>query len=656
MLVLDQLRKNDPALRVLAWGIAAGLLILLAGLYYVQVVSASRYREEQKNQSFRSVRLPAVRGKILDRRGIVLAENRPSYHISLYLEDRAIRDRFKQRYGEAKGRRRLTREQQAQLGRATRYEVASHLVAQVSQVLREPVSLSEPQFTRHYDRSLALPLPILGDLKLEQIARVAEATTVPPGVDLEIRPMRTYPYHSTAAHVLGGLRRDEGSSDEDEIFFNYRLPDYMGDTGIEYAFNDDLKGRPGAKSVLVNSLGYRQSENVWSPVLPGRNLKLTLDLQIQKAAEHGLGQALKEARGAAVVLDVQSGDVLAMASAPSYDPNDWIPRLTYNVWTNLTNETLRPLVNRAAQGAYAPASVFKIIVGLAALEAGWNATNIITSPGYAQVANHPMGDTAPAGDYDFKRALKLSCNKYFVDAGVWVGIDRIVAMAQRFHFGQKTGIPLRAEAAGVLPTREWIRNRVESGYRGPWRDGDTANVSIGQGDITVTPLQVALMVAAVANGGTMLAPRLVAEVTPQDPFDRAAPRVFPPGHIRSQVGVSARSLSLLREAMLADVEDRDGTGHLAFHRFKGGPPILPDFRVAAKTGTAEVLKGHTMDSVTWFVSFGPYENPRYAVVVVVESGGSGGRTCGPAACKIYQAILACEKAVAPAPTAQVATR
>ncbi|MBI5387190.1 MAG: penicillin-binding protein 2 [Verrucomicrobia bacterium] len=642
MLVFDQLQKNDRVLRALAWGIAAGLAVLLVGLYYVQVISAQRFREEQKNQSFRTVRLPASRGKILDRRGVVLADNRPSYHVSLYLEDRAIREQFKARYRQAKGNRRLTRDQQAQLARASRYEVVSNLVAELSRVLREPLAVAEAPFTRHYERSLALPFPVLTDLNPQQIARFSESSAIPAGFDLEVRPIRWYPHQTTAAQLLGYLVRDEGSTDEEEMSFNYRLPDYTGIAGIEFAFNDDLKGKPGAKSVQVNNLGYRQSEIIWSPVESGQNVHLTIDLSIQKAAEVALSQALNEARGAAVVMDVRNGDLLALASAPAFDPNVFIPSVSWSVWTNLNDEKLRPLPHRAMYGTYPLGSIFKIVVGLAALEAGWDPTNIITSPGYAEVgqSRHRIEDLAPPGDYDFRRGFLRSCNKYFVDTGLWVGLDRIVAMGQRFHFGEKTGIELRPESAGVLPTREWIRDN-----RGAWFDGDTANLSIGQGDVTVTPLQVACMVTAVANGGTVFTPRLVDRVEPPDAFDQRPRKAFAPGRIRSQIGVSAHSLSLLREAMLADVEDPEGTGHDAFHRGRHGPPLLENFRVGAKTGTAEVKKGRiTVDKITWFASYGPCESPRYAVVVMVESGGGGGTTCGRVAQKIYQAIQAREKA------------
>jgi penicillin-binding protein 2 len=629
MLVFDQLRKNDPPLRALAWGIAAGLLILLAGLYYVQVVSANRFRAEQENQSFRSVRLPALRGKITDRNGTVLAENRPSYHVSLYLEDRAVRARFKARFEAARANRRLSREQRFQLERLCRYEVVSNIIAQVSLVVQQPITLSEAQFNRHYERSLALPLPIVANLTEAQIARFAESSAIPPGVDLEVRPTRYYPAQGAAAHVLGYLRRDEGADDEEDVAFNYRLPDYTGAAGIESALNEVLQGQAGAKLVQVNNLGYRQSETILTSVEAGRSVRLTLDLPVQQAAERALSGAANQARGAVVVLDVRNGDVLALASAPSFCPGDWVPFMRVDVWTNLTNEIMRPLVNRAVHASYAPGSIFKIVTGLAALEAGWNPTNIITSPGYATVGRDTIGDTAAAGDYDFRRALKLSCNKYFVDAGLWVGLDRLVAMARRFGFGETTDLELRHEYRGLLPTREWI-----SANRGRWRDGDTAHLAIGQGDVLVTPLQVAVMVAAVANGGSVFHPRLVDRIQAQDPFDPRPVRTYPSGQVRSHLNVSPASLTTLREAMLADVEDGDGSGRGA---------RLADFHIAAKTGTAEVKKGHyVIDKRTWFVSFGPYENPRYAVVMMLESGTWGRVLAGPDK-QVYQALIKREK-------------
>ena len=318
MLIMDELRNNNRPLRVLAWGMATGLFLLLAGLWYVQIVSTARFNEVRKDQSFRTVRLPASRGKILDRNGAVLAESRPSYQISLYLEDPALREQFKSEYRAARGRRRMTREQQVELARHTRYLVVSNKVAQLSQALGQPIGVSEAQFTRHYESSLALPFPVLSGLDAHQIARFSESMSVPPGFELEIRSLRYYPHHATAAHLLGYLTRDENSDEDQDLSFNYRLPDFAGVTGIEGLFDDYLRGKAGAKSVLVNNLGYRQAENIWTPVEAGDNLHLTIDLPIQRVAEAALSQAQYQVRGAAVVMDCRNGDVLALASLPTY--------------------------------------------------------------------------------------------------------------------------------------------------------------------------------------------------------------------------------------------------------------------------------------------------------------------------------------------------
>ena len=636
MLVVDQLKKNDPQLRVVAWVVVSGLFVLLAGLWYVQVVSSGRYQENQKNQSFRTVRLPALRGKILDRNGAELAENQPSYNLSLYLEDHALRAQIQKQFQTTKAGRKLTRAASSELGRATRYLVVSNAVQELSRLLQQPITLEEARFQTHYEQSLALPLPVVKGLNALQIARFQENSSNPPGLDLEIQPLRVYPRGAAAAHVIGYLKRNEDSAEEEDAFFNYRLPDYTGISGIEAMFNEQLRGRAGAKSVLVNNLGYRQSENVWTPVEAGQNVFLTIDLAVQKAADQALAEVrTRHARtlGAAVVLDVRNGDVLALASSPTFDPNQYIRGLTHPEWAVLSDPEQRPLLNRAVYGGFPPGSIFKMVVGLAALEAGFNPTNVFRSPGYAMVGNRHIADTAPAGDYDFRRAFKLSSNTYFIDCGLGTGVDKILAMGQRLHFGERTGVPLRQDSPAILPTREWQRENMTA-----WRDGDTANLCIGQGEVLVTPLQVAVMTAAVANGGKVLWPRLVEKVQAQELVETAVVKAASPAQVRDELPVSARTLEIMRAAMLADVEDNDGTGRSA---------AVPGFRVCGKTGTAQLMKGRVVvDHVTWFASFAPYENPRYAVVVMVESGSSGGGTCAPAARKIYEALQKREKVIA----------
>src|ERR1043165_2928663 len=440
MLIFDQLRKNDRQLQVLSICVLSGLGVLLLGLWYVQVLSAKRYRNTQMSQSFRAVRVPAIRGKILDANGVVLAENRPSYNVNLYLDE--LRPHFQTRYSNAKIRvldelrktgahPRLSREQVLQLGRQTRYEVVSNLVSQVTDALGAKQILNEQQFVQHYDQRLFLPMPVLAELTPQQTARFVEQAGNFPGFDLDVQPVRVYPHHAAAAHLIGHLQRDD-SVDDEEVFFNYRMPDFKGVVGVESLFDESLRGRTGVKSVLVNSLGYRQAENTWAPAEAGRNVFLTIDLAIQKAAE----QALRGApvpysgppRGAVVVMDPRTGDLIAMASNPAYDPNDLVQRLSPEKATYLNDPALRPQINRAMQENYAPGSIFKIVVGLAGLEAGTlDPEETYHSEGYYDVhGQRHIADLAGKGDFKFRRALIKSSNSYFIHEGLKLGVDRIV--------------------------------------------------------------------------------------------------------------------------------------------------------------------------------------------------------------------------------------
>ena len=309
MLIFDELKKNDQQLRLMAVVLAAGLFILLAGLWWVQIVSAREYESHLQTQSYRTVRIPAVRGKILDRNGRVLAENRPHYNLNLYLDD--LRKQFeaacKQTLAKAQADRvqliaaqekklgrsltkderkkfALTKEEREQLRKQARLGVANNVILQVSERLGQPLTLDGVKFSRHYESQRALPYPVLRNLGPAQIARFEEKYSGGLGVDLEVQPVRTYPFGTTAGHVLGYLQRDDSSAQGEESFFSYRLPDYRGAVGIEAGFDAELRGRAGAEAVLVNNLGYRQTENVWSPPEPGHDVVLTLDINIEETA------------------------------------------------------------------------------------------------------------------------------------------------------------------------------------------------------------------------------------------------------------------------------------------------------------------------------------------------------------------------------------
>lgn len=621
MLIFDQLRKNDRQLRLLAVAVLSGLCVLVAGLWYVQVLSARRYKASQVSQSFRTVRSPAIRGKIFDANGAPLADNRPSYNVSLYLEE--LRPYFQREYSNLVARVKPARSQRAALGRTVRYHVVSNLVAHVTTVLGQPLSLNETNFHKHYDQRLALPMPVLTGLTPEQTALFMEQCVHLPGLDLEVQPVRTYPHRTLAAHLVGYLRRDDRVADE-ETFFNYRMPDFRGIAGIEGAFDEYLRGKAGIKSVLVNNLGYRQSENIWTPAEAGQNVVLTIDLAIQKAAEQALRSSVHGplTRGAVVVMDARNGDLLALASNPTFDPNEYISGISTEEWRQLTDPTLLPLINRATAGVYQPGSIFKLVVGLAGLEAGTlDPREIYHSPGYFKLRDQKWGDTAGPGAFDFRRALIKSSNPYFQTNGLKVGVDRILELGERLHLGERSGLQVQ-EAAGDFPTREWQQRRLG----GVWFDGNTANLCIGQGEIAITPLQIAVMTAAIANGGTVYWPRLFARTEPQDFASQARTTNCPAGRVRDRLRVSRRSLDIVRDAMLADVEDGEGTGRRA---------AVAGMRICAKTGTAEITR---TKKTTWLTSFAPYGGPRYVVVVMVEDGVSGGETCGPIAQQVYLAL------------------
>ena len=659
MLVVDELKKNDPQLRLVAVMVAVGVCILLAGLWWVQVVSVHEYQQHLETQAYRSIRLPAVRGKIVDREGRVLAENRPSYNLSLFLNDMRVpfdaayvklykaarlaqKDRIaveEKRVGHSLRKAelknfRLTADYLDALHQQARLGVVNGIVTQVSRNIGVPIVLDPKDFNTHYAQERALPYPILRNLTATQIARFAENMTNGCGVELDMQSARNFPNGTVAAHVLGYLQHDDSSGTGEEAFYNYRLPDYKGLSGIEGQFNDDLHGRAGAESVLVNNLGYRQSANVWNKSEPGHNVVLTVDMDIQKAAEDSLRNHWGAGvRGSVVVMDVRNGDILAMVSSPAYDPNQFAQGINADKYQAFKDSGAEN--NRATHENYAPGSIFKTVVALAALENGLDPNRTFrvdpnprdTAKGGIFIGRRLIRDTAPPGEYKFQRAFIHSSNSYFVTNGIRAGVENIVRIGQEFHLGERTGLFARQETGGSFPTLDRVRAN-------DWHDGDTANMCIGQGEIAVTPVQMAVMIAAIANGGTVLFPRLVQRIEPVDEDSTEPAKDLPAGLVRDRLTVRPRSLQLVREAMLADVESTEGTGTKA---------AVPGFRICGKTGTAQVQDGanHLTGYNFWFASFAPYENPRYSVVVMVQSAGtgSGGTVCAPIAHDIYEAIV-----------------
>ncbi len=669
MLIFDQLKRADSKLRIISLGVLLGMGVLFTGLWWVQVVSAKRYEANLKNQSFRSVRVPALRGKILDRNNQSLAENRPRFDVNIYLED--LRGQFTYQYSNIVvkeylrqhpelvkpvkkstvrrlfgsvaqwfgGERQSTNQATARLPSfvrpelvsQARYRVVSNLTSQVTARLQDPKVLDRARFSTHYFQQPYIPFPIVQNLTPKQVAIFAEQFTGLEGVEMEIQPIRTYPNGTTAAHVLGYVQRRDGKpDDDDEISYKYILPYFVGKTGVEASFDDSLRGKAGVKSLLVNNVGYRQREEMLSMTEPGKNLVLTIDLGIQRTAEKALASAMANVRGAAVVMDVRNGDILALVSAPTFDPNLFPSGISSVEWERLNNEKYSHMFNRATYGAYPPGSILKILTALACLESNvMNPNETIYNPGYFRdpnlIGRRTIDDTAPPGDYNFQRAFLKSSNTYFIHFGLKAGLKKLVEVGERFHLGESTGILPGEEVSGDYPHSDTLR---------AWSAGNAANLCIGQ-EVTVTPLQMAVMTSAIANGGKLYWPRLIKNLQSPDAEIESDTNSLHPGVLRSDLHLNPKHVDIIRRAMLADIEDSEGTGKAA---------AVPGFRVSGKTGTAQVTKGkQVIDHITWFASFAPFESPRYAVVVMVQSGASGGGTCAPVARQIYEAIVKMEQ-------------
>lgn len=653
MFIFDLFARDDRRLRAVAIFVAAGLIVLLAGVWMVQIVCAKQFAYDSRKQSLKRVGMPAIRGKILDCNGNVLAGNRPEYNAVVYLEGLQsqfgdVYKRLDKAYGAAhplavapNGHVRLTPAASRQLQLDADCMVVSNITSQVDQSLLVPRPFSPSAFLRHYTNYPYVPFDIVPDMNSVQVARFAEQLSGAPDLDMETEPLRWYPGGELAAHILGYVQRE--SMDAAEV--SYTLPDYQGRTGLERLYDSRMRGHAGVKLVLVNSQNYRQREDIETPNEPGNDVYLTIDSNVQAAAEKALAEAQPNTRGAAIVMDPRNGDILVMASVPSYDPNNYVTGLTKSELAELGDPKYTPQLNRAISGAYPPGSTFKIITSIACLESGLDPNEVYDSPGEYRASPNarPIGDTAGAGKFNFTQAFFRSSNTYFIHYGLKAGLRKILEVAKRFHLGEKTDFLIGPEVAGDIPEPD------EAGVELPL--SSTPDVCIGQ-EITTTPLQMAGMISAIANGGTIYWPRLASHSYSPDTGEKE--QLFAPGRVRDHVRINPRDLAMIRHAMLLDTEHQAdatagvGTAYAQFH-LPNGQPRLNNFRVAGKTGTAEIKSfgKYSPHRITWFDSFAPFENPRYVVIVMVEDGSFGGPTCAPVARKIYEALIKREQTTGP---------
>jgi penicillin-binding protein 2 len=581
-------RSEQVRVRVLLALVLAALGFMLASLWRVQVHGKEEYRESLERQSIRRVRLPAARGRIMDRNGACLARNRANFRIVLYVEELRKPGRIENTVREA-----------------------DRVLTQAAAAVGLERTITVDDIRSHLQRRSLLPLVVWRDVDDAGLARFAERANGLPGLDVDVEPVRFYPRGKTAGHVLGYIGRAEVvEEDEEGNRYHYVLPDLEGKVGIEARWNETLAGTSGGSLVRVGASGFKYAEESRREPQPGLNVRLTLDARLQ-----GLAENLLEGReGAVVLMDVTHGDVLVMASSPGYDPNAFSPFISTEAWSALVEDKSLPLMNRAVSGVYAPGSTFKPIVALAALTAVPDLVERrYTCDGAFALGSASFGcwQRAGHGTLGLLKAIEQSCNVYFCQIGLLCEHEAIARMAGRFGLGRVTGLSLDGERPGLVPDDAWKRRRIGEG----WRAGDTCNFSIGQGFVGVTPLQMAACTAALGNGGFVPRPRLVLD--PPEP------------ERRTPTGVPAEALALVREGMRRVIEDDEGSGRRA--RVEGIP-------MGGKTGTAQ-YGSRAERKYTWMAAFAPFDHPRYAAAIVVEEGESGGLTCAPMMHDLMEGIL-----------------
>ncbi|MDD9877493.1 MAG: penicillin-binding protein 2 [Magnetovibrio sp.] len=580
---------------MLGGGKALLISALVGRMYYLQVVEAERYRTLAEENRVNLRLLPPPRGRIIDRFGVPLADNQKNYRVLLIPEDTKNVDATLASLGEI-----------IRIGPGERRRILRDVKRNRSFV---PVTLRE-------------------NLDWREVARIEVNAPDLPGVMIDVGQSRDYPYGPEMAHVLGYVAAASPADQTGDPLLE--LPGFrVGKAGLEKVHDLDLRGRGGSSQVEVNAYGRVIRELQRKEGEPGARVRLTIDVGLQRMASRRLGAE----SAAAVVLDVHSGDVLAMTSTPSFDPNLFNTGLSAGEWRNLTANPRAPLINKAIAGRYSPGSTFKMCVLLAALEKGViTPTSRVFCTGFTE-----LGDTRfhcwkkhGHGLLDARQSVVQSCDVFFYEAARRTGIEHIAAMARRLGLGAKLGVDLPGEQAGLVPTAKWKRGALDA----PWHQGETLIAGIGQGYLLVTPLQLAVMTARMVNGGFAVTPHLTRSV------EKSGARKVREASDYPSIGIPPRHLELVRDAMTDVVNFPRGTAYRS---------RIDDEAMAmgGKTGTVQVRriskaereKGvRKNEELEWkerdhalFVGYAPADNPRYAVAVVVEHGGSGSKTAAPIA-------------------------
>ncbi len=630
--LVESHRGYDPRVRIFYFVLAGLLLLLATGLAYQQLFRTNYYNESAKVQNQRRILIPGPRGNIYDREGRMLVGNRARFAVTLYLDE--LRPEFRREYLTIRKNYADANDvnvpSAGEIERIARHSVVQRYLNIVNRILGRRETVNSRDLHRHYLQQRLLPFVLIEDLSPEEYARLLEQLPVTSPLQLYTSSTRSYPYGDSAAHTLGYVSINSSIEASEDFpgsdLRTFKMKGAIGRNGLEAEFDDRLQGETGGIIYRVDPSGYRVEPPLErrAPV-QGHNLTSSIDIDLQLAAEKAMGEL--GLAGACVAIDVNTGEVLALASLPSYDLNDFSPRLGQSTATKINDDGA--WLNRALQGIYPPGSTFKLVTTLAGLRAGTiTPDSVVECTGVYKVGGRLFvcHNHRDRGDITLTQAIEKSCNTFFYHYGLATGPDAIAAEARRLGLDTPTGIELPHESRSMLiPDPQWKMSR--RGER--WYAGDTANMAIGQGDIGVTPLQMACFVAGLSRGRTHIQPHIL--------HDPARPVQNPP-----LIGLPPEIIAPLYAGMKA--VPLTGTARIMNTPFMKTEGLT----IAGKTGTAQKRTAEGTLNFAWFVGYAPVENPQIAVVVMMEGDTpgedtGGGRFAAPianAVLKVWNAKLA----------------
>ena len=632
----------NPRVIVFHLFIAILLLILGSGLAYQQLIRVDSYHESERLQNQRRILVPGPRGNIYDREGRPLVANRPRFAVTLYLGE--LRTEFRSEYIRIRKAYRQTGDKDipspSQMERIARFTVVQGYLDQINRALGRKETLDAEELNKHFRQQLLLPYLLVDDLEPSEYARLIEQLPVTSPLQVYASSIRDYPLGSLAAHTLGYVTADDAIEAAEDFpgaeLTTFKMKGTLGREGLESRFDPLLQGQTGGAIYRVDPSGYRINPPLSKrqPV-HGHDLRTSIDTDLQRAAEKAITDS--EMAASAVALDVRTGEVLVLASKPDYDLTAFIPRLGHAAARDITDRGA--WLHRATHGLYPPGSSFKILTSIAGLRGQTIDPEVpVLCTGYYQVGGRrfPCHDGHAHGEITLATAISKSCNVYFYKHGLDMGVEALSGEARRHGFGRATGLEIPETRISLVPDSAWKKERQDA----RWFPGDTANFSIGQGFLLVTPLQMAAFTASVARDEVTTKPTLLHD--PKRPAQHSA-----------RSGLTQAQYTALVAGMEACTVT--GTAKVLQAPFMK----IPDLRIAGKTGTAQKQTAKGTINFAWFICFAPVENPQVAIAVIVEGDTPGEETAGGRyAVPVARAILKTwddkrKKASAP-PTASAA--